>query len=194
MISDDNKKRLRIGVDIDGVLGDQVTPILKKINKKYNKNLSKENIVEWDYKIDDTNIEIEINEALCHSEYILNMPVINDAKKCIEYLFSNYYVVIASSRPKKTEKDTKKWLESKFKFHRYINTHGIGKSSLNVDILIDDNLSNIDGFTNNNKIGILLLQPWNKQNKIIKEKIKKNIIFCCNNWKEIMYVLEKITI
>lgn len=192
MISNNRNKKLKIGVDIDGVLGDQVTPILKKINNKYNKNLSKKDIVEWDYKIDDTNIEIEIHKALRHSEYILNMPVISDAENCMDYLFSNFYIVIASSRPKEAENNTKKWLEPKFKFHKYVNTHETGKSSLKVDILIDDNISNIKEFTESNRVGILFSQPWNQYHNAIKDKIKKQKIFFCEGWTEIIYILKRM--
>ena len=80
-------KKLIIGVDIDGVLGDQVTPILREINKKYQTNYTKEDIIEWDYPIEDTDIETEINNALKDKEYILNMPVIDGAKIGMSYLY-----------------------------------------------------------------------------------------------------------
>ncbi len=190
MIFDSVKRKVRVGVDVDGVLGDQVSPLLGSINGKNMTNLSKEDIIEWDFKINDSNIEIEINKALLSGEYIQNMPEINGAKKGMNYLWENYHVIIASSRPKQTEEETLKWLSSKFNFHEYINTHKSGKKSLQVDILIDDNLTNVEEFSRKKGVGILFSQPWNQKHQTIKDLIKNQRVFCCNDWAEVISTLK----
>ncbi|MBZ9572549.1 hypothetical protein KJA15_04430 [Patescibacteria group bacterium] len=186
--------KLKVGVDIDGVLGDQVSPVLSKIHEKYDIILEKKDIIEWDFEFGNTNIEIEINNALLCRDFVLNMPVINGAKDGIKYLQKNYSVFIASSRPKKTEKETLQWLSSEFNIYGYINTRNINKGSLEFDILIDDNLTNIENFSRNQGIGILFSQPWNQKRQTIKDLISKHKVFCCDNWKSIedtMNILNK---
>ncbi len=182
--------KLKVGVDIDGVLGDQVSPILPKINKKFCIKLKKKDIIKWDFEFGDSNIEIEINNALLCRDFVLNMPVINGAKNGIKYLQKNFSVVIASSRPKKTEKETIYWLSNNFNIHEYINTFNKNKGSLEVDILIDDNISNIKNFSKNNRIGILFSQPWNQKRQEIKYMISKKKVFCCIDWKNVIDTLK----
>jgi len=51
-----------IVVDVDGVLADQVTPVLENINEKFGSNYKKSDIVLWDQPlpIANTNIKIEV--------------------------------------------------------------------------------------------------------------------------------------
>lgn len=182
--------KFRIAVDVDGVLGDQVSPILLELNEKYGIKLSKEDITDWEYPIVDTKIDVEIEEALLDQSYVLEMPVVKGAKEGMFYLWKNHFVVIATSRPKETEAATLKWISSNFKFHEYCNTRGKGKKFLHADILIDDNIQYIKEFSNNNGVGLLFSQPWNENRLCIRDLINRGKVHCCDDWANILKIVK----
>ncbi|MFX1519816.1 MAG: hypothetical protein ACFFCD_07840 [Promethearchaeota archaeon] len=189
------KKNLKIGVDVDGVLGDQIPPILKKLNKRYGLKLSKEDVTLWDLPIKDTDIETEIESALFNEDYILNMQPIDGAKEAMTYLSKMYFVKIITSRPKETEAATLKWLRSNFDFDEYLGTQKRDRvvSFVNVDILIDDNLPSTEKFSRSGgKTGILFSQPWNQERSSIKDLIDSGKVKCCNGWEEVLDVIKSI--
>lgn len=173
---------LRIAVDIDGVLADQVSLILKRLNSKYQIQLTKEDITEWDQKIGDTSIDVEIEKALLENDYVSNLPIIEGAKEGMQYLWQNHFVIVATSRPKETEDATRDWVSSNFKFHEFCNTRGKSKSCVKSDVLIDDYIPNIEDFTNDTGVGLLFSQPWNQDRSKIKHLIEIGKIYCCENW------------
>lgn len=177
-------------MDVDGVLGDQVPPILSKLNAKYRIKLSKEDITDWKYPIMDTSIDVEIEAALLNQRYVLEMPVIEKAKEGMLYLWQNHFVIVATSRPKETENATLEWLSSNFNFHGYINTRGKSKKSIRADILIDDNIQNIREFSSNSGIGLLLSQPWNEKRSSIKDLIDSGKVYYCNGWTNILKIVK----
>lgn len=183
--------KIRIAVDVDGVLADQVSLILSKLNKTYNIQISNEEIVEWDFPIMETRIDIEIEKALLDPKHVMNLPLIEGAKKGLSYLWQNHHVIIATSRPKETESATMKWLSSNFKFHEYINTRGKSKKTVDASILIDDNIENIKEFSENSGIGLLFSQPWNRDDCKIKELNQKGKVYCCENWQDVVKIVKE---
>jgi len=177
--------KLKVGVDVDGVLGDQVPPVLEKLNRKYGLDLSKEDIIDWAFPIKDTTIDVEIEDALCTERFVLEMPVVQGAKEGMAYLYKRHHILITTSRPPQTERATVKWLSSNFSFHEYCNTRGKGKGSLPVDILIDDHLQNIEEFSRNGGVGLLFSQPWNKERSEIQDLISKGMVYSCDDWKAV---------
>lgn len=177
-------------MDVDGVLGDQVPPILSKLNAKYRIKLSKEDITDWEYPIVDTKIDVEIEEALLDERYVLGMPVIEGAKEGMLYLWQNHFVIIATSRPKETENATFKWLSSNFKFREYCNTRGKSKKSLRAGILIDDNIRNIKEFSSSGGIGLLFSQPWNENRPNISDLIDRGKVYRCDGWTNVLNIVK----
>jgi 5'(3')-deoxyribonucleotidase len=177
---------LKVAVDVDGVLADQVSLVLKRLNLRYGLTLRKDDITEWDYKIMDTNIKIEIEKALLERDYVLSLPVIQGSKEGMEYLFKNCHVTVATARPKKTEDATREWVSSRFKYHDFCNTTGKSKDCVNSDILIDDYIPNIKEFSKGKGIGLLFSQPWNQDRKELENLIRRNKVFCCDNWKDVI--------
>lgn len=184
--------RFRIAVDVDGVLADQVPPILQMLNSEYCTELTKEDITNWKYPINDTTIDVELEKALFEKNYVLNMPVIDGAKHGMLYLWRNHFVLVATSRPKEVEDVTFAWVSSNFKFHEFRNTRGKSKSCLNANILIDDNLQNIEDFSDNTGVGLLFSQPWNHERSSIKSLIDRNKVYCCDGWMGVLNIVKKL--
>jgi 5'(3')-deoxyribonucleotidase len=186
--------RLKIAVDVDGVLADQVSPVLERINSRYSLKLTKRDITEWDLKIEDTNIKIEIERALLERDYVLSLPVIQGAKDGMEYLYQNYYVTVATARPKKTEAATIEWVSLHFRYHDFCNTIEKGKGCVQSDFLIDDYIPNIEEFSKNRGVGLLFSQPWNRERKRLENLIRENKVLCCRNWKDVISTVKKVSL
>jgi 5'(3')-deoxyribonucleotidase len=183
---------LKIAVDIDGVLADQVTPVLKRLNARFNLSLTNKDIMEWDQKIGNTNIKVEIENALLEKEHVLSLSVIQGAIEGMKYLYDNYYETIATSRPKETEEYTKKWVSSHFKYHVFCNTRGRSKDCVQSDVLIDDHIPNIVDFVKENGFGLLFSQPWNQKRSMIDGIMREGRIFYCEDWKDVVNTVKKL--
>lgn len=180
---------LVVGVDVDGVLGEQVPPVLKRIqNKGKGGNLTKDSITEWNYSIEGRDISEEIEEALLDPSFVEEMPIVNGSKPAMDTLYKRYHVVIVTSRPIETEQETKKWLRKNFRFHEFINTRECGKNGLGLDILIDDNLENVKNFASSKCVALLFSQPWNRQFKDenLENLISTKRVIRCKDWNEVM--------
>ncbi len=181
---------LKIAVDVDGVLADQVSLILTKLNPKYGLHYTKDDITQWDQKIGETDIKTEIEKALLDSEYVLSLPTIEGAIEGMELLYQTYHVTVATSRPKETEEATKKWVRTHFKYHDFCNTRGKTKDCVQSDVLIDDYIPNIEDFTKNKGIGLLFSQPWNQEHsKLVSSKGK---IYFINSWHDAVNIIKEI--
>jgi 5'(3')-deoxyribonucleotidase len=186
------KLRLTIGVDIDGVLGDVVTPTLKRINRAYGLTLKYSDITIWNIAVANTRIDVEIENALRNPAIALALKCYPNAEKVMAELYRKYRVVIVTSRIVEAEKSTHKWLKLHFKVHDYLSTRKTGKSHLPVDVLIDDFTPNIKGFAENGGFGILFDQPWNREDGELEALIKRGKVFRCTDWNEIANAVETI--
>ena len=187
-----------VGVDIDGVLAEQVPHILKWLKEKegINHNKTKSDIKSWTEPItDEITIDEAIERALLNEEFVEEMPVVLGSTKAMEQMYEKYHVVIASSRPKEAEEATKRWLNKFFKYHEYVNTRDIGKHKLGLDILIDDNLENIKNFCKaGGKLAIIFNQPWNQSEDYeMRRLVYQGKVIRCNSWNEILEKLQDIT-
>lgn len=180
-----------VGVDVDGVLGEQVPPALERIKAKgKGGDLSKSDITDWDFPIDDTNISKEIEEYLLDPTFVVEMPVVSGSTSAMKQLHETYHVVVATNRPLETENSTIDWLKH-FKFHEYANTREVGKDKLGLDILIDDNLDNVKIFAFSGGRAILFSQPWNQnvKDKELEDMIRAKKVICCENWEDVLNAL-----
>jgi len=186
---------LVIGVDVDGVLGEQVPPALQRISRKEKgTKLTKENITEWNFPIDDTDISKEIEDALLDPVFVREMPVVQGSTSAMEKLYKKYHVVIVTSRPIETEQETKSWLKKNFKFHEFVNTREIGKNMLGLSVLIDDNLENVRAFASSGGYALLFSQPWNRkiENEGLENFIRAKKLIRCEGWDEVLKSLINI--
>jgi 5'(3')-deoxyribonucleotidase len=185
---------LVVGVDVDGVLGEQVPPVLERLKRKKNLNFTKEEITEWDLQVNGTNISKEIEEALLDPNFVKEMPLVQGATDALKQVYKKYHVVIVTSRPLETEKETKDWLKMHFKYHEFINTREMGKNITGINVLIDDNLQNIEAFASSGGFGLLFSQPWNQkiESNTLKDFIQTGKVIRCENWNDVLKALLKI--
>ena len=194
-------KHIVIGVDVDGVLAEQVDHTLKWLKNKKGINLKvnqKEDIKKWDEEIaPGLTFDVAIEDLLRNDEnFIREMPVVMGSIKNMEEIYKKYHVVVASSRPPESERATKEWLSKHFKYHEYVNTHKIGKHNLGLHVLIDDNLENIKNFCKyGGLLAIVFDQPWNRQTDTeIQQLMKEGKVIRCKTWDEISKELGSVWI
>ena len=184
-----------IGIDVDGVLAEQVDHTLKRLQKEgMARNLTKESVDDWYFAFEGTDISKEIEKALRDPAFVREMPVVQGSTEIMKELYKKYHLVIATSRPKITEEETKEWIGKNYEFHEFVNTREIGKDKLGLDVLLDDNLDNAESFASSGGYVLLFSQPWNrKQTGKIEEFIRTEKIVRIEDWNEVLESLEKIT-
>lgn len=186
---------LAIGIDIDGVLADQVSHVLTRLRSKGQAvGITKDMVAEWDYSLGDRTITDEIEEALLDPQFIEEMPVIHGSIDSMKYLHGRHHVVIATARPLGTEQATLNWLRKHFLYHEYFNTRAVGKSGHGLKVLVDDNPQNIEDFASSGGTGVLFSQPWNmKDTKKMEDLVRTKRVVRCDDWSEVLAVIEEIT-
>lgn len=186
-----------VGIDVDGVLGEQVPPVLARIQQRKNKGigLTKEDITRWDCPIDDSRIDREIEEALLDPEYVREMAVVSGSTTVMSELQKRFHIVIASSRPVEAETETIAWLKRNFpgSWHEYVNTRQVGKQKLGIKILVDDYPENAKRFASESGTVLLFSQPWNREeDEDMKRLMHAGRVIRCNDWKDVEEQLCKL--
>ena len=101
-------------MDIDGVLADHVTHLLKYLNRNGCRDLNvikKEDVSRWNIEICGIDFKTLFEEYLKNEDFILKMPIIHDASKSIRTLSSYYKIFIITNRPAYSGDATYKWLK-----------------------------------------------------------------------------------
>lgn len=154
-----------IGVDIDGVLGDQVTGVLARVEEELGIQLCYEDIVHWDLPIgSDTSFVPEIAKAMLDPLYVQSMRVHAGAPEMLRRLRSKYRVHVLTVRPREVRAGTVMWLEeSGLEYDRFEFSKEALKSAHGTEVLIDDYDQNLVEFLSNSEgFGVLVDQPWNQ--------------------------------
>ncbi len=179
-----------IAVDIDGVIADQVPHVLALAEAKIGVRMTKSDVTEWDTRIGGIPFDKLIASYLLDPKFVLSMPVVPGAAKALDAIRKDYKILFASTRPVATENETIEWLHSTLPWVNssdFVNTMATGKSKLATDYLIDDYIPNLKGFVQHDdeKMGILMAQPWNRQVEDIKDLLQANRIIILEGWEEV---------
>lgn len=160
---------MRIGVDIDGVLGEQVPHVLRRVNARYGLALRKRDIRRWDEPVGPSDIEREIEAALLDETYVLTMPLVRGAREALAALAATHSIALVTTRPEQMDSATLAWAQRKgLAFHGLENARSRGKHDVDVDVLIDDRLQNVAEFAERGRVAILFSQPWNQDREDIQ--------------------------
>lgn len=185
--------KFTVAIDMDGVLVDQVPPILTKLNQEMGVTLHKNDITDWEYPIGGTNIKVEIERAEREEDFVRQMPSIENAKEALGIMSDKFTIIIATSRENCTDQWSLDWLNSQgIHYSKLINTRSQGKILPGIDILIDDYIGNIEKFIRNgpqNRQAILFAQPWNQDTSSISDLITSGRVKIANSWQTILTLL-----
>jgi uncharacterized HAD superfamily protein len=188
--------RLRIGVDVDGVLADQISGVLPRVKERYDVTLSYADITEWELPIKNSNIAVEIVDAQRDHQYVLGMAAHEGAKRVLDYLHELHrIVVITARRGEAATKWTAEWLRKHgIPYDEVIASSEAKKSEHRTDLLIDDYCGNISEFLTNTKgVAVLVDQPWNRQRGALEEFVKSGRLFIVSDLLELRMTWPEIS-
>ena len=183
---------LKIAVDIDGVLADQVSAALRKIEEKYGERYSKEevNCAHWNFGGRD--IWSEVSTLLTDPEYVKGLSVIEGSQAAIKQLDRHCMCVVTARRPE-TETATREWLGTHFpSLKDYHHARTGTKHKIPSDLLIDDFDLNIVEFVKSHpdRHGILFVQPWSLNETGIEEYSDQ--VHFCSGWQSVIRAVGEI--
>jgi 5'(3')-deoxyribonucleotidase len=197
IISSKNKLTgLKIGIDVDGVLANQIIGAIPKIKRRLGITLSYESVTEWNLPVGKTSIDQEISLAMEDQEYVLSMPSHPFASRVVNELYKNHSIVIITARPSQAEEWTKLWLlRAGISFDSIKSVKEMKKSQLATDILIDDYIGNIREYLDGTiGFAILLDQPWNRNRSDLSHFIYNGRLSVISSLRELPDIVKKIQI
>lgn len=183
---------MRIGVDIDGVLADQVGAVLKRIERDYGQRYQKSDVNRAHWTFQGIDIWALISRLLKDPEYVRAIPVIDGARAALRELAGQELCVVTARRPE-TEKATKEWLCRHFPCLKEYYYAKVGaKHSVPARALIDDFDLNIVEFVKSDpkRRGILFEQPWSRNGAGIEEYADQ--VYFCNGWQSALLAVSEI--
>ena len=183
---------MKIAVDIDGVLADQVGAVLKVIEKEYGLRYSKSDIDRAHWRFEGREIWTEIGTQLADPEYVLQVPLIEGSQNAIKRLFKHDIFIVTARRPN-AEAATKQWLSHHFPCLKQYHSASTGsKHNIPSDVLIDDLDMNIVEFVKSdpNRHGILFQHPWSLNGMDIESY--SNQVSYCPDWQSVVLAIEAI--
>ena len=162
------RESLTVGIDLDGVLGDQVADVLPRIKRRLGIDLAWEHITEFRLPLGSSDLAGEILLAQQDPDYLLDMPVHPGAVDLVNELRRRYRVLLVTARPDVSRTLTERWLERPaFSFDDVISATEEQKSLYGADVLIDDYTNNVKEFLERSSgLGILVDRPWNRVDRI----------------------------
>ena len=160
---------LAIGVDIDGVLGDQIAGVLPRIAADHGLRLTFDMIDDYRFALGPVAIATEIEKAQSDPAYLETMPLFPGAREMLETLRHGDRVLIVTARSPRCVESTRKWLASERLAHdTLIFTTEAGKSACGLDVLVDDHVDNLVEFLEETSgVAILVRRPWNRRDEAL---------------------------
>jgi len=184
---------MRIGIDIDGVLGEQVPHVLRRVNAKYGLSLRKRDIKSWGEPVGPSDIEREIEEALPDRSYVVTMPLVRGARAGLATLAATHSITLVTTRPEGVNGATLEWAKRKgLTFHSLQNARSRGKRDVDVDVLIDDGLHNVREFAQRGRVAILFSQPWNQDRTVIQDLMLEKKVVVATGWPHVLQLVNAL--
>jgi 5'(3')-deoxyribonucleotidase len=185
---------LKIAVDVDSVLADQVGAVLSVIEKEYGLRYLKSDVDRAHWTFAGGELWSEIARLLADPEYTLNVPLIEGSQKGVEQLNDQDVFVVTARRPN-AEDATKQWLRAHFPcLTKYYHASTGTKHTIPSDILIDDLDMNIVEFVKSdpNRHGILFVHPWSINGMDIENYSDQ--VHYCPEWRSVVKVINDISV
>jgi uncharacterized HAD superfamily protein len=179
-----------LGVDVDGVLADQVPTALRRLRKQgMARSLTLNDIRSLNQHIRKGLTLAQFIEAQESKDrtFVEETETVPGSRQSLGELYKQYHIVIASSRPNDARENTEKWLKSQhYMYHEYFNTRQTGKTGIGLDFLIDDNLEYVRQFARQGKTAILFDRTWNRRRDVeVRQLIASGRIKVFKAWKDI---------
>jgi len=176
--------RLNIGVDVDGVLADQISDVLPIVKQQFGVSLTYDQITDWRLPIKDTDIAKEIIAAQGDKNYVMKMRPHQGVKRVLRFLKQHHQITVITARGGDAGFTwTAEWLRKhKIPFDEVIASNEARKSEHRTDVLIDDYIGNILEFLMNSRgVAVLVDQPWNRNRNELQKFAAEGRLFIVPN-------------
>ena len=180
--------RLNIGLDVDGVLADQITGVLPIIKERHDVTLTYADITDWRLPIKGTDIAQEIVRAQQDREYVLGMHVHEGARRVLNFLHETHRIVVITARQGEAATTwTAEWLRrNKLPYDEVVGGTEARKSEHRTDLLVDDYTGNVLEFlTKTDGLAVLVDQPWNRNRPELVPFVAASRLFVVSNLLEL---------
>ncbi len=182
---------MTIGVDVDGVLGDFVNPVLNAVNELYGSSYKEDDITVFNMEeIIGKNEMIAAMDFLEKRNFVLDMPIYEGAVDNINKIRKMFWVnrVVFVTSPFYSYKtwvyERFEWLKKNFNASKDDVIFTSDKTLFSGDILVDDYHKNLKKWLDAKKVAIKFERPWNKNYKCSKT---------AKSWDEVKEYCDKIT-
>ena len=183
-----SERKLKIAVDIDGVVSDFVGTFVPLVKERYGVELTHNDIYVHDLFLV---LGITEQEALELIIETLQRPIclIPGAAEALKKINEHNEVSFITARPPSTHEITTRWLyKHKIRYHSLIwlkegNKH---LSEREFDIVIDDHLRELIGFHNKAKYLVVFDHPWNQTRNV------KSLITRVYTWNDIENLIDQL--
>jgi uncharacterized HAD superfamily protein len=185
---------MKIGIDLDEVLSQSAKALVEFHNNTYGTTYKIENLdfYVWEIWSETLKEALQKIDTFHKTKYFKNIKPIEGAKEVLEELKKNNELYIITARSEDIRKETEKWVEryfpnifsdiyftNQFSLDGTSTTKKIVCDNLDIDILVEDNLTNAIECTRSKRKIYLLDYPWNQIDKL-PEGITR-----VHSWKEI---------
>jgi uncharacterized HAD superfamily protein len=187
-----NAPKLRIAVDLDGVLADTIVTVCRILNEKRRMPLSVESFNQWNaWEIAGISRDEFFNvldEAWFSWKEV--PPTEGNLAEKVDRIREFGLVDIVTGRSPGTVRPAKHWLEKAgIQYDSFVRSYNTtdGKAQLNYDVYVDDNAELMSMLAARpHATGILYLQPWNRNVATMPR------IYIAQGWDEIPSILQKV--
>jgi len=181
---------IAIGIDIDSVLAEIVDPVLQGLRAKgIGMGFTRKDWVRWDFKIDGTDVGVEIEASLKDPNFVASLPVIAGSVEAMQVLYGLFHVAVVTSRPVETQYATEEWIRRHFSFHELTNVRREQKTKndTGIYILVDDNPDTVKAFVASGGIAVLFSHPWNEtEDENLRTMLREQSVVRCGTWPEVV--------
>jgi len=182
------KKRLRIGIDMDGVVSDFVGTFIPLVKEKYGIDMKRDDIYVHDLFLVLGITEEEAGELIVET---LSHPIdpMPGAVEGLKRLYENHDLHLITARPRSTMSITKAWLSSHdIPYHSlaWLTEGNKHLAEENLDVIIDDHLREVLRFRDKAKHLVIFDHPWNQSKNL------RGLFTRVRTWKEIEMFVNKL--
>ena len=189
---------MRIGIDLDEVVGDSITAIIRFHNEKYGTRLTKDDFYSYDFwKVwggtRDEAIKKVMEFFASDAAWSID-PMAGSMKALMELKEKGHELFIITHRNNDIVGKTEEWLEKHFPrvfagahFGNAYSFSGEGRKKsdickeLGVEVLVDDHMENVRDCASAGIRVLLFDQPWNRQETTLPPGVERVL-----SWEEVV--------
>lgn len=187
---------LRVAIDVDGVLGDQVPHVLDRANREKSLSMKKSDIVRWDTMVGDETFP-DLIDRYFHTVagFALSMPTVEGAVESVVRLSASVKLVVVTGRPDCVYEDTRAWVRNRFPVKlQVVRDRTPGKTEIAADVLVDDFPGHFAYKGGTRRLGILFDQPWNRDERISRVDPDSQVVFVAKSWLDVESIVARIAV